>query len=68
MPDEKMLEYSPDWTDEQVVEWDGNFRDDGCLMLFCCERDIEMDEYREVLAEAIAYRERVRPTIGSAEC
>ena len=68
MPDEKMLEYSPDWTDEQVVEWDGNFRDDGCLMLFCCERDIEMDEYREVLAEAIAYRERVRPTlIGSNE-
>jgi hypothetical protein len=67
MPDEKMLEYSPDWTDEQVVEWDGNFRDDGCLMLFCCERDIEMDEYREVLAEAIAYRERVRPTLGSAE-
>jgi hypothetical protein len=67
MPDEKMLEYSPDWTDEQVVEWDGNFRDDGCLMLFCCERDIEMDEYREVLAEAIAYRERVRPTLRSNE-
>ena len=67
MPDEKMLQYSPDWTDEQVVEWDGNFRDDGCLMLFCCERDIEMDEYREVLAEAIAYRERVRPSLGSNE-
>ena len=67
MPDEKMIEYSPDWTDEQVAEWDENFRDDGCLMLFCCERDIEMDEYREVLAEAIAYRERVRPLLGSAE-
>jgi len=60
MPDEKMRGYSPAWTDEQVVAWDGNFRDDGALMLFCCERDVEIDEYRTVLAECIAYRDRVR--------
>lgn len=60
MPDEKMQQYSPDWTDEQVFEWDGNFRDDGELMLMCSERDVEMAEYRAVLEEAIAYRNRVR--------
>lgn len=60
MPDEKMQQYSPEWTDEQVLEWDGNFRDDGELMLMCSERDVEMAEYRAVLEEAIAYRNRVR--------
>lgn len=63
MPDEKMQQYSPDWTDEQVFEWDGNFRDDGELMLMCSERDVEMAEYRAVLEEAIAYRNRVRDTL-----
>jgi hypothetical protein len=63
MADEKMREYSPDWTDEQVIEWDGNFRDDGCLMLLCCERDVDVSEYREVLHQAIKYRDRVRPQI-----
>ncbi|MGH9839523.1 MAG: hypothetical protein ACREEM_12150 [Blastocatellia bacterium] len=60
MPDEKLRQYSPAWTGEQVVAWDGNFRDDGSLMMFCCERDVEIEEYREVLAECIAYRDRVR--------
>jgi hypothetical protein len=60
MPDEKMLEYSPDWPDEKVVEWDGNFRDDGCLMIMCCERDVDIQEYRQVLEECLAYRARVR--------
>ncbi len=63
MPDEKMRQYSPAWTDEQVVAWDGNFRDDGGLMMFCCERDVEIEEYREVLRQCIAYRDRVRPQI-----
>jgi hypothetical protein len=63
MPDEKMREYSPDWTDEQVVAWDGNFRDDGCLMMFCCERDVDVTEYRNVLAACIAYRVRVRAEV-----
>jgi hypothetical protein len=64
MPDEKMRQYSSAWSDEEVKAWDGNFRDeDGCLMLFCSERDIEIDEYREVLEECIAYRDRVRPVL-----
>lgn len=63
MPDEKMCEYSRDWTDDQVVEWDGNFRDDGELMLLCTEREVEIEEYRAVLEEAIAYRDRVRATL-----
>jgi hypothetical protein len=60
MDDEKMRLYDPTWSDEQVVEWDGNFRDDGNLMMFCCERDLEVDEYRRVLEECIEYRNRVR--------
>jgi len=56
MSDEKLREYSKDWTDEQVIEWDGNFRADGALMLVCCERDIEIDEYRQVIEEHIVRR------------
>jgi hypothetical protein len=60
MPDEKMQQYSPAWTDEQVIDWDGNFRNDGALMIACCERDVEVAEYRRVLEQAIAYRHRTR--------
>ena len=58
MPDEKMREYSRDWTDEEVIRWDDNFRDDGNLMLLCCERDVDIEEYRRVLEECIRYRNR----------
>ena len=60
MPDEKMREYSPSWTDDQVIEWDGNFRDDGYLLLLCSERDVDVWEYRRVIGQAIQYRDRVR--------
>jgi len=60
MDDGKMLSYRTDWTDEQVIAWDGNFRDDGELMLLCCERDVDISEYRQVLEECISYRNRVR--------
>ena len=68
MSDEKMLQYRPEWTDEQVIEWDGNFKlDDEAappeLMLGCSEREVFADEYRQVLAQAIEYRSRVRCTI-----
>lgn len=63
--DEKMQQYSPDWTDEQLIEWDGNFRDDGELMLLCCERDVDVIEYRKVLEACVAYRDRVRDTLTS---
>ncbi len=60
MDDAKMQQYRPEWTDEQVIEWDGQFKDDDTLMILCCERDVEIDEYRAVLAECIQYRNRVR--------
>jgi hypothetical protein len=60
MQDEKMRQYRPEWTDEQVIEWDDNFRDDGFLFLLCSERDVDITEYRRVLEQAIEYRNRVR--------
>ena len=63
MPDEKMRQYSSNWTDERVMAWDDNFRDDGCLFLICSERHVEVDEYRRVLEACIRYRDRVRADI-----
>ncbi len=54
--DERLREYDLDWSDDRVTEWDGNFRSDGSLMLVCCERDIEIEEYRIVLEEHIRRR------------
>jgi len=65
MPDQKMQQYRPEWSDDEVIDWDGNFRDDGCLMVTCCEREVMVEEYRKVLEEAIRYRDRVRPTLPS---
>jgi hypothetical protein len=57
MSDEKLTEYVPNWTDEQVMEWDGeNFKDDGTLFLICSERDVDVEEYRRVLEEHIRFR------------
>lgn len=50
--------YDARWSDEQVVEWDGNFRSDGSLMLVCCERDVDIDEFRRVLEEHLRYRRK----------
>ncbi|NBO63241.1 MAG: hypothetical protein EBU88_00050 [Acidobacteria bacterium] len=60
IPDSKLRQYDPAWSDVQVMEWDGNFRDDGNLMMFCCERDIGVGEYRRVLEQCCQYRNRVR--------
>ncbi|MFP5262611.1 MAG: hypothetical protein ACLGJB_11955 [Blastocatellia bacterium] len=60
MADEKMRQYSASWTDDQVMEWDGNFRDDGGLFLPCCERDVDVKEYRRVIEQCVDYRDRVR--------
>ena len=49
LTDERLRQYKPEWTDEQVIAWDGNFRSDGALMLVCCERDVEIAEFRAVL-------------------
>jgi hypothetical protein len=56
LTDAHFAEYDSAWTDERVVEWDGNFRSDGVLMLTCCERDVDVGEYRRVLERHIAYR------------
>jgi len=56
IPDEKLRQYRPDLTDEQVLEWDGNFRSDGCLMLVCCERGVGVGELRRVLEAYLRFR------------
>lgn len=63
MPDEKMQQYSPSWSDERIVAWDGSFCDDGNLLLPCSERDVDVSEYRQVLEECIEYRNRARPEV-----
>jgi hypothetical protein len=60
MPDDKMRQYMPEWSDQQVIDWDGNFKSDGGLMIACCERDVGIGEYRRVLDQARRYRDRVR--------
>ena len=50
---EHLAKYDPDWSDEEVKEWDGNFRSDGPLMLVCCERDVEVEEFRKVVEERL---------------
>jgi hypothetical protein len=62
MPQQKMSEYRPSWSDDQVVEWDGNFRSDGALFLICSERDVEVGEYRRVLEQCREYRAGVAPS------
>ena len=56
LADEHLGEYDPAWTDEQVMQWDGNFRSDGELMLVCCERGVDMDEFRRVLEAHLELR------------
>ncbi len=56
MPDEKLAEYSVQWSDEQIAAWDGNFRSDGVLMMVCCDRDVDFAEYRAVLGECLKFR------------
>jgi hypothetical protein len=56
LSDEHLAAYDPNWSDEQVIAWDGNFRSDGTLMLVCCERDVDVAEFRRVLEEHRSYR------------
>ena len=56
LSDDHLAEYDPSWSDERVIVWDGNFRSDGGLMLVCCERDVDVGEFRRALAEHLRYR------------
>lgn len=51
-----LSEYDPAWSDEQLTAWDGNFTNEGCLFLVCCERDVEPTEFRRVLEEHLKLR------------
>ena len=56
LSDDHLTKYDTTWSDEQVVEWDGNFRNDGSLMLVCCHRDVDITEFREALHEHLQLR------------
>lgn len=56
MDDERLGEVDLSWSDEQLQEWDGNFRSDGALMMVCCDRDVQVAEYRTVLAAFLRFR------------
>jgi hypothetical protein len=60
LPDDHLAKYDHAWTDEHVMEWDGNFRSDGDLMLVCCERDVDVAEFREVVEQFIEYRKQTQ--------
>src|SRR5437879_13888253 len=56
LSEEHLAKYDPNWTDEQVMEWDGNSRSDGELMLVCCERDVDVPDFRRALEEYFEFR------------
>jgi hypothetical protein len=56
MSEEKLSQYNSLMTDDELMEWDGEFRDDGTLFLICSERDVNVEEYRRVLEEHIRFR------------
>ena len=53
---ERLAEYDPSWSDERLTEWDGNFRSDGAFMLVCCERDVDVKEFRRELEAHLKLR------------
>ncbi len=62
MDEEKIARVNLEWDDEQLRAWDGNFRNDGLLMLVCCDREVDMAEFREVLAEFLRFRKTRGPS------
>jgi hypothetical protein len=56
LDDAHLRAYDPAWTDDEVMAWDDNFRTDGTLMLVCCERDVDVPEFRRVLEEHLRLR------------
>ena len=56
LSEEHLQQYDPSWTDDETIRWDGNFRSDGALMLVCCERDIDVAEFRRVLEQHLRQR------------
>jgi hypothetical protein len=67
MADDKLRQYAREWNDTQLMEWDGNFKSDGDLLLPCSERDVDVAEYRRVIEQCIQYRERVGARLRDSE-
>jgi hypothetical protein len=59
MSDEKLAGYRPEMTDEEVMAWDGNFTDEGNLFLVCCEREVDVEEFRREVEACIEYRKNL---------
>ena len=64
MDETKLRGVDLDWSDERLRHWDGNFRSDGVLMMVCCDRDVEIDEYRRVLREFLEFKAETAETPG----
>lgn len=56
LPDDKLSQYTPSWSDDELIAWDGNFTEEAALLLPCSERAVEAGEYRRVLEQCLRYR------------
>ena len=54
------------WSDDELRRWDGNFRSDGVLMMVCCDRDVEIGEYRRVLKHFLDFRNSRRMELAGS--
>ena len=46
------------------MEWDGNFKSDGDMLLPCVEsEEVDVEMYRRYIAACIKYRDRVRASL-----
>lgn len=67
MPDAKLRTYRADFSDEELMQWDGEFTSEGTLLLPCCEsEDVDPDMYRRYISACIRYRDRVRGELAGA--
>ena len=57
LSEEKLARVNLRWSDTDLMRWDGNFRNDGVLMMVCCDRDVRVGEYRKVLADYLRFRQ-----------
>lgn len=67
MPDSKLGTWNPEFSDAELMDWDGEFTSDGTLLLPCCEsEEVEPAMYRRFIAACITYRDRVRAALSAA--
>jgi hypothetical protein len=59
MPQAKMRTYRADFSDQELMAWDGNFTTDNELLLPCCESEVvDPAMYRRYIEACIGYREK----------